>query len=155
MSDPCGTIQLALKPNAVPRINWLLSNFYFCANWSVVPCQMRGLEGPVWGGGYMPRRRRLHAKTAEVIYANNCQIAISMSNPLQGSDKNRAGRQNISVGQPLWGGLRICTVMGNTEAWKQLNWYSTNSDLTVPAEVICQQQYSGGYMPIDTLQTQT
>ena len=32
MSDPCGTLPLALKPNAVPRINCLLSNFYFCAN---------------------------------------------------------------------------------------------------------------------------
>ena len=32
MSDPCGTLQLALKPNSVPRINCLLSNFYFCAN---------------------------------------------------------------------------------------------------------------------------
>ena len=90
-------------------------------------------------GGYMPRRWRL--------YANNCQIAISRSNPLQGSDKNRAGRQNISVGQSVWGVLRICTVMGNTEAWKQLNWYSPNSDLTVTrrwrlyaktAKVICQ-----------------
>ena len=34
-------------PNSVPRINCLLSNFYFCANWSVVPCQMVGLEGPM------------------------------------------------------------------------------------------------------------
>ena len=47
MSDACGTLQLALKPNSVPRINCLLSNFYFCANWSVVPCQMVGLEGPM------------------------------------------------------------------------------------------------------------
>ena len=31
------------------------------------------------------------------------------------------------------------------------NWYSTNSDLTVPAEVICQQQHGGGYMPIANL----
>ena len=31
MSDPCGTLPSALKPNAVPRINCLLSNFYFCA----------------------------------------------------------------------------------------------------------------------------
>ena len=64
MSDPWRTLPLALKPNAVPRINCLLSNFYFCANWSVVPCQMIGLEGPVWGGGYMPRRRRLYATIA-------------------------------------------------------------------------------------------
>ena len=35
------------------------------------------------------------------------------------------------------------------------NRYSKNSDLTVPVEVICQQQYDGGYMPIDTLRTQT
>ena len=69
MSDPCGTLPLALKPNAVPRINCLLSNFYFCANWSVVPCQMKGLEGPVWGGGYMPRRRRLYA---------NCQLPVEL-----------------------------------------------------------------------------
>ena len=47
MSDPCGTLQLALKPNSVPRNNCLLTNFYFCANWSVVPCQMVGLEGPM------------------------------------------------------------------------------------------------------------
>ena len=32
MSDPCGTLQLALKPNSVPRNNCLLTNFYFCAN---------------------------------------------------------------------------------------------------------------------------
>ena len=89
------------------------------------------------GGGYMPTRRRLYAKT--------CQKAVSRSDPLQGSDKNRAGRWNISVGQLVRRGLRICRVMGNTEAWKQLNWYSTNSDLTVTAEVIC--QHGGGYMP--------
>ena len=32
MSDPCGTLKLALKPNSVPRNNCLLTNFYFCAN---------------------------------------------------------------------------------------------------------------------------
>ena len=32
MSDPCGTLQLVLKPKSVPRINTLLSNFYICAN---------------------------------------------------------------------------------------------------------------------------
>ena len=32
MSDPYGTLQLALKPNSVPRINCLLSNYHFCAN---------------------------------------------------------------------------------------------------------------------------
>ena len=47
MSDPCGTLKLALKPNSVPRNNCLLTNFYFCANWSVVPCQMVCLEGPM------------------------------------------------------------------------------------------------------------
>ena len=47
MSDPCGTLQFALKPNSVPRINTLLSNFYICANWYVVPCQMVGLKGPM------------------------------------------------------------------------------------------------------------
>ena len=31
MSDPCGTLHLALKPYSVSRINCLLSNFYFCA----------------------------------------------------------------------------------------------------------------------------
>ena len=29
MSDPCGTLQLALKPNSVSRINCLLSIFTF------------------------------------------------------------------------------------------------------------------------------
>ena len=32
MSDPNGTLKLALIPNSVPRINCLLSNRYFCAN---------------------------------------------------------------------------------------------------------------------------
>ena len=32
MSDPCGTLKLALKPNSLPRNNCLLTNFYFCAN---------------------------------------------------------------------------------------------------------------------------
>ena len=29
MSDPCGTLHLALKPYSVSRINCLLSNVYF------------------------------------------------------------------------------------------------------------------------------
>ena len=29
MSDPCGPLQLALKPNSVPRINYLLPTFTF------------------------------------------------------------------------------------------------------------------------------
>ena len=111
MSDPCGTLPLALKPNAVPRINCLLSNFYFCANWSVVPCQMIGLEGPVWGGGYMPRRRRLYA---------NCQLPVELI--LYELRPNSPG-----------GGYMPTTIRRRLYA----NWYSTNSDLTVPAEVIC------------------
>ena len=126
MSDPCGTLPLALKPNAVPRINCLLSNFYFCANWSVVPCQMIGLEGPVWGGGYMPRRRRLYA---------NCQLPVELI--LYELRPNSPG-----------GGYMPTTKRRRLYA----NWYSTNSDLTVPAEVICQQQYGGGYMPIANCQ---
>ena len=47
MSDPCGTLQLALKPNSVPRINTLLSNFYIFVNSFVVPGPMVGLEGPM------------------------------------------------------------------------------------------------------------
>ena len=51
------------------------------------------------------------------------QIAVSRSDPLQGSDKNRAGRQQYFCC------FRQCeeveeyaqSVMGNTEAWKQLN----------------------------------
>ena len=111
MSDPCGTLPLALKPNAVPRINCLLSNFYFCANWSVVPCQMIGLEGPVWGRGYMPRRRRLYA---------NCQLPVELI--LYELRPNSPG-----------GGYMPTTIRRRLYA----NWYSTNSDLTVPAEVIC------------------
>ena len=56
--------------------------------------------------------RRLHV---------NFKKAVSGSDPLQGSDKNWAGRRNISVGQLVRRGLGICRVMGNTEAWKQLN----------------------------------
>ena len=132
---PCGTLPLALKPNAVPRINWLLSNFYFCANWSVVPCQMIGLEGPVWGGGYMPRRRRLYA---------NCQLPVELI--LYELRPNSPG-----------GGYMPTTIRRRLYA----NWYSTNSDLTVPAEVICHfplqlayelrpkwsNNHGGGYMP--------
>ena len=100
MSDPCGTLPLALKPNAVPRINCLLSNFYFCANWSVVPCQMIGLEGPVWGGGYMPRRRRLYA---------NCQLPVELI--LHELRPNSPG-----------GGYMPTTIRQRLFA----NWYSTN-----------------------------
>ena len=107
MSGPCGTLPLALKPNAVPRINCLLSNFYFCANWSVVPCQMIGLEGPVWGGGYMPRRRRLYA---------NCQLPVELI--LYELRPNSPG-----------GGYMPTTIRRRLYA----NWYSTNSDLTVPS----------------------
>ena len=49
MSDPCGTLHLALKPYSVSRINCLLSNFYFCAYWSIVPCQV-AYRFP-WGQG--------------------------------------------------------------------------------------------------------
>ena len=135
MSDPCGTLPLALKANAVPRINCLLSNFYFFANWSVVPCQMIGLEGLVWGRGYMPRRRRLYA---------NCQLPVELI--LYELRPNSPG-----------GGYMPTTIRRRLYA----NWYSTNSDLTVPAEVICHfplqlayelrpkwsNKTGGGYMP--------
>ena len=32
MSDRCGPLQLAHKPNSVSRINCLLSNLYLCAH---------------------------------------------------------------------------------------------------------------------------
>ena len=47
------------------------------------------------------------------------QIAVSRSDPLQGSDKNRAGRQagnNISAVRTVWRGIRICTVI-HGEHW--------------------------------------
>ena len=63
----------------------------------------------------MARLRRLYGKS---------QKAVSRSDPLQGSDKNRAGRQAT-----IFLLFRQCeeveeyaqSVMGNTEAWKQLN----------------------------------
>ena len=113
------------------------------------------------------------------------QGALGMSDPLGPLQLALKPNSASSINRPLLN-FYYCAhwslIMGNTEAWKQLNWYSTNSDLTVPAEVICQdgggympianwystnsdltvpakvicqQQYSGGYMPIDTLRTQT
>ena len=117
MSDPCGTLPLALKPNAVPRINCLLSNFYFCANWSVVPCQMIGLEGPVWGGGYMPRRRRLYA---------NCQLPVELI--LYELRPNNPG-----------GGYMPTTIRRRLYAISHYN-SPMNSDLSGP------RQHGGGYM---------
>ena len=113
------------------------------------------------------------------------QGALAMSDPLGPLQLALKPNSASSIDRPLLN-FYYCAhwslIMGNTEAWKQLNWYSTNSDLTVPAEVICQdgggympianwystnsdltvpaevicqQQYGGGYMPIDTLRTQT
>jgi len=102
------------------------------------------------------------------------QGALGMSDPLGPLQLALKPNSASSINRPLLN-FYYCAhwslIMGNTEAWKQLNWYSTNSDLTVPAEVICQD--SGGYMPtrrrrlyaktvevicqlpIDTLRTQT
>ena len=44
MSDPLGPIKLALKPASVSSADCL--QLYFCAHWSVVPCQVVGLESP-------------------------------------------------------------------------------------------------------------
>ena len=41
MSDPVGPLELALKPNSVSSINGLLSNFYFCAHFSVSVDKLR------------------------------------------------------------------------------------------------------------------
>ena len=102
------------------------------------------------------------------------QGALGMSDPLGPLQLALKPNSASSINRPLLN-FYYCAhwslIMGNTEAWKQLNWYSTNSDLTVPAEVICQE--GGGYMPtrrrrlyaktaevicqlpIDTLRTQT
>ena len=102
------------------------------------------------------------------------QGALGMSDPLGPLQLALKPNSASSINRPLLN-FYYCAhwslIMGNTEAWKQLNWYSTNSDLTVPAEVICQD--GGGYMPtrrrrlyaktaevicqlpIDTLRTQT
>ena len=75
------------------------------------------------------------------------QIAVSRSDPLQGSDKNRAGRWNISVGQLVWRGLIICRVVGNTEVELKLyklrpKWSKIRRRLYA--------NHSGGYMPRTT-----
>ena len=74
--------------------------------------RLRRLHGVC--GGYMSRHRK------QFLGRTLCRGPTNIG---------QAGN-NISVGQPVWRGVRECTVMGNTEAWKQLNWYSTNSDLS-------------------------
>ena len=98
MSDPCGTLQLALKPNSVPRNNCLLTNFYF---WALICCPLsngrpRGSHG-VMVGLPGPRGSRVWPKGSQGVKGLTCRIQGGQGEGLLGLRGSR-GRPTGSQG---------------------------------------------------------